>query len=146
MRSGTPYHTTILSLVCVALLLAACSPASAGINIVQLARLEHTTKIEIFELATEAGPDPYFLKLTIEEAATIERIVDALDTGMEITPKVFCIPYYELVFHLDDGSQQTFGYTCETAGTSFLRGDQVFLENEDYATPESFDRIIQELL
>jgi hypothetical protein len=124
----------------------ACSPASKGINIIQLAGLERTTKIEIFELATEAGQDPYILKLTITDTTTIDRIVDALDTGMEITPKVFCIPFYEMVFHLDDGSHQKFGYTCETAGTSFLRGDQTFLENEDYATPEAFDQIIQELL
>ena len=145
MRGRLSTTKTILGLACIAVLLAACSPASRGINIVQLAELERTTMIEVFELATEPGPDPYDLKLTITDATTIESFVDALDTGVEVTPKVFCIPFYELVFHLDDGSQQKFGYTCETAGTSFLRGDQAFLENEDYATTEAFDRIFQDL-
>ena len=82
--------------------------------------------------------------MTITDPQMLDELLDALDTNLQVTLKLACIPEYELHFHLRDGTVQTFGYSCH--GASFIRGEQGFWAGEDYAPPEQFDALIKEQL
>jgi hypothetical protein len=146
MLRSKPTLLFIILAALVASQLAACGIVSTDVNIVRLAGLTGTSQIDVFQFDSEAGSAPYVLKLSVTDDATIGRIIAALDTELRTTLKVECIPEYELIFHLPDTSQETFGYTCDPDGPSFIRGDQAFLDGEDYAVPEEFDEIFLELI
>jgi hypothetical protein len=113
----------------------ACAlPQGRQINPVVGAGLRDTVKIEVWELnLSEPGGEPYVHRLSIADTQLLDKLVDALDTGLRTTLKVECMPDYELRFLLRDGRVQTFGYGC--TGASFIRGEQTFLEGEDYGLP-----------
>jgi hypothetical protein len=94
--------------------------------------------------AWDAEREPYIHRMAITDPQILDQLLDTLDTNLQVTLKVACIPKYELHFHLRDGAVQTFGYSCH--GASFIRGDQDFWEGEDYTPPEQFDALIEEQL
>lgn len=135
-----------LALAIVALLASGCALAKKGrVNPVEQARLELTKKIEVLGFdSSVTGAQPYTLRLTIADTQAIERLVLALDADLERGLKVQCIPEYVLRFHLEDGTLQEFGYSCDQV--SFLRGEQDFWQGEDYRPPAEFDVLLQEQL
>ena len=92
----------------------------------------------------DAESEPYIHRMTITDPSMLGRLLDSMDTNLQVTLKLACIPEYELHFHLRDGTVQTFGYSCH--GASFIRGEQGFWESEDYDPPEQFDALIEEQL
>jgi hypothetical protein len=114
------------------------------INPVEQAGPARTARIEILELDL-ASDSPtrgeHVVRLTIDNPRTVEQILAALDTDLNVAPKVECIPEYRLLFHLDDGTVQEVGYSC--GGASFLRGEQEFWEGKDFRPPDEFNALIQ---
>jgi len=106
-----------------------------GVNLVEQAGLTETTLIAI------ADGSSHRLRLMITDPQIISGVVDALDTDLSVTPKLFCAPDYEITFKQADGTVQKFGYSC--LGASFIRGDQELLRGEDFLPPERFDELIQ---
>ena len=141
-------RTALIILVHVLGLLIANACASIPgkrVNPVEQAGLGQTVKIEVVELNTwKPGDEPYVHRLTISDTEVLDELVSALDTGLRVALKVQCIPEYELRFHLQDDTVQTFGYNCH--GATFIRGEQDFWEEEDYDPPEQFDALLQEQL
>jgi hypothetical protein len=114
------------------------------VNVVEQAGLEGTTRLEILELDLSSDSPTqgeYVERLAIEDPQLLDQILAALDTELEVAPKVACIPETTLRFHLADGRVQEFGYTC--SGASFLRGEQDFFQEKDYCPPEQFDALLQ---
>ena len=126
-----------------------CGPDSprrqvAGIiNLVAVADLRQTTQIDV--LRREEGNDStpvYFEELfVIADTETIHTIVESLDRDLNLSLRARCQALYTLVFHLNDGSQSEFGYACEMASPSFLRGGQVFWQGQDVLAPDTFNRV-----
>ena len=123
---------------------ATAQEVNARLNLVILADLDQTTRIDV--LRREDGNDStsaYFAELfTITETNAIHTIVEALDRDIDLKPRAQCPALYTLVFHLTDGRQQEFGYACEMASPSFLRGGQAFWQGLDVITPDIFNRVI----
>jgi hypothetical protein len=144
MKSRTPVTIWILALG--VLILSACASTQAKrVNPVEQAGLRDTVKIDVMEFNSwNAESWPYIHRMTITDSPMLGRLLDALDTNLQVTLKLACIPEYELHFHLRDGTVQTFGYSCH--GASFIRGEQGFWEGEDYDPPEQFDGLIEEQL
>ena len=126
-----------------ALLITSCGPATpvdepaqdGTVNLVEQAGLDKTVAIEIAVLAAgmsgESGAEApgYVSQLTITDPGLVDQIVAALDTALELGPKARCPNGYELRFHQEDGTVQTFGYACGSrwsglpaGGTGFLAG------------------------
>ena len=130
------------------ILAATAQQVDASLNLVALADLGQTTRIDV--LRREDGNDStsaYFEELfTITEMETIHTIVEALDRDLDLKPRAQCPALYTLVFHLTDGRQQEFGYACEMASPSFLRGGQVFWQGLDVITPDIINRVFSEKL
>ena len=135
-----------LGLVLAAVTANACALAPGRrINPVEQAGLRDTVKIEVVELNTwEPGDEPYVHRLIIVDPQVLDELLSALDTDLRIALKVQCIPEYQLRFHLEDGTAQTFGYSCH--GAIFIRGEQDFWQGEDYDPPEQFDTLLREQL
>jgi hypothetical protein len=123
---------------------AAGQVAELRVNVVEQAELDETIKIELLELDL-ASDSPtqgeYVVRLAIEDPQLLDQIVAALDTDLQVAPKVACIPETTLRFHLADGGVQEFGYSC--SGASFLRGEQDFWRGKDFRPPEQFDALLQ---
>jgi hypothetical protein len=120
----------------------------ASINLVSLADLDQTIRIEV--LRREDGDDStsanYEELVTFTKVETILSLVEALDSDLELNPRADCPALYTLVFHLTDGRQHEFGYACEMASPSFLRGGQGFWQGQDVIAPDSFNRVISVFL
>lgn len=143
MKSRT---LTIWILALGVLFLNACASTQARqVNPVEQAGLRDAVKIDVMEFnIRDAESEPYIHRMTITDPQMLGRLLDALDTNLQVTLKLACIPEYELHFHLRDGTVQTFGYSCH--GASFIRGEQGFWEGKDYAPSEQFDALIKEQL
>jgi hypothetical protein len=136
-----------LFLVLGTLIMSACAVTPGQrINPVEQASLRDTVKIEVMEFDPDRaeGTSPYVQLLTITDTQILDQLLDVLDTNIEVTLKVECIPEYELHFHLQDDTVQEFGYSCH--GATFIRGAQGFWEGEDYYPLARFDRLLQEQL
>jgi hypothetical protein len=123
---------------------AAGQVAELRVNVVREAGLEQTVKIEILELDLVSDSPTYgeyVERLAIEDAQLLDQILDALDTDLQVAPKVACIPEIILRFQVADGGVQEFGYSC--SGASFLRGEQDFWQEKDYRPPAQFDGLLQ---
>jgi hypothetical protein len=118
--------------------------AELRVNVVREAGLDQTAKIEILELDL-ASDSPthgeYVERLAIEDPQLLDQILASLDTDLQVTPIVACIPEYTLRFRFADGAVQEFSYGCD--GASFLRGGQDFWRGKDYRPPEQFDALVQ---
>jgi hypothetical protein len=115
-----------------------------NVNLVSLVDLDQTVQIDV--LQREDGDDStslYYEELfTITYDETIHSLVDALDKDLELSPRASCPALYTLVFHLADGRQYEFGYACEMASPSFLRGGQVFWQGLDVIAPDIFNHLL----
>ena len=146
-RTRTRLSVGSLFLVLGILTMSACAVTQGErINPVEQASLRDTVKIEVkaFDPEGTEGASPYAQLLAITNAQTLDQLLDALDTDLQVALKVECIPEYELHFHLQDGSVQKFGYSCH--GASFIRGKQDFWQGEDHVPAERFDTLLQEQL
>jgi hypothetical protein len=118
--------------------------AELGVNVVEEAGLDGATRLEILELDL-ASDSPtqgeYVERLIIEDPQLLDQLIAALDTDLQVTPKVACIPENILRFHLAGGGLQEFSYSC--SGVSFLRGEQEFWQGRDYRPPAQFDALLQ---
>lgn len=141
------------------MVLASCGPATpvnepaqnGTVNLVELAGLEQTTAIEIAVLNTgsadESGKAPgYVSLLTISDRGLVDQLVSALDDSLALGSRARCPNGYELSFHLDDGTVQTFGYACGPGGPAFLRGGQDLWEGQQVTPADEFNALIQEQL
>ena len=121
---------------------------SENINLVTLADLDQTFQIDV--LRREDGNNStsaYFEKLfTITDTETIQAVVAALDRDLNLRPGAACPALYTLLFHLADGRQHEFGYACEMASPSFLRGGQLFWQGQDVLAPDALNRLFSEKL
>jgi hypothetical protein len=118
--------------------------AELRVNVVREAGLDQTTTIEILELdlaSDSSTQGEYVERLVIQDPKRVGQIVAALDTDLQATPIVACIPEYTLRFHQADGRLQEFSYSC--GGASFLRGKQDYLRGKDFRPPEPFDALLQ---
>ena len=114
------------------------------VNLAKEMGLSVITKVEVveFDLASDSATrGQYIDRLTITEPQVLNEIVTALDTDLRVAPKVACIPEYQLLFHLADGTVQELEYSC--GGATFLRGKQDLWQGEDFFPPEQFDALIQ---
>jgi hypothetical protein len=107
--------------------------AAATVNIAQEANLHTTHKVEILALDAAKQGD-YTLVTTLDDQATIEAIVTALDQALPLLPAVRCIDQYRLRFTLADGVVHEFGYQCQ-GGESFLQGGPGFLQGHAVQPP-----------
>jgi hypothetical protein len=123
---------------------AAGRAAELRVNVVKQAGLDQTTTIELLELDM-ASDSPtrgeYVERVAIADPQLLDEILAALDTDLQVAPKVACIPDYTLRFRLADGAMQEFGYSCDSA--PFLRGEQGFWKGKDFVPPEQFDALLQ---
>jgi hypothetical protein len=108
-----------------------------AVNIVELAGLRATTKIEMRRL--NAG-GTYDLKNTVTDPAQIDAIVDGIDVPVILSAATACTPVFEMTFFTPSGDQ-TFRTICG-ANTRMLRGDQSFWGGMDAAVPREFGSII----
>ena len=115
---------------------------TAVINLVDLADLRSTTRIEICELDWAC----YTPLLTINDTETITALVDALDTDLPLVTHAQCPAVYQIRFVLADDESHTFGYTCEMKTPVFLRGSQDFWNGQDGIAPDAFNEILLPLL
>jgi hypothetical protein len=123
---------------------AAGQVAELRVNVVQEAGLEQTARFELLELdlaSDSSTHGQYVERLAIADPQLLDRIVAALDTDLQVVPKVACIPENTLRFRLADGGVQEFGHSCD--GASFLRGEQDFLRGKDFRPPEQLDALLQ---
>ena len=130
-----------------ALILSACgSFGEEKINPVEEAGLRGVDKIEIMEFDPDStGSTLYAQRLTVTDPGVLDQYINALDADLTAEPEIVaCIPEYELVFHLQDGTVEVFGYSCK--GASFIRGKQEFWQGKDFDPPEDFDTLIEEQL
>lgn len=117
-----------------------------SVNIARQAGLDGTVSVNIRQFSpdeSDSDTDPYVSRGAITDPVAVSWIVASLDTTLRVAPKLMCIPEYELEFELEDGTTQTFGYSCEDA--SFLRGNQEFMGGEDFSPPAELDGLIIEL-
>jgi heat shock protein HslJ len=129
------------------LILSACqSSTGKKINPVEEAGLRGVTMIEVMEFDPDSAAGTlYARRLTVTNPQVLDQFVDALDVDLQAEPEIVeCIPEYELVFHLQDGAVEVFGYSCN--GASFIRGKQEFWQGKDFDPPEDFDTLIEEQL
>ena len=120
-------------------------PAVADLNPVTGAGLSDTVRVEISQLsAGPTGAPVYVQRLAVSDAATIGQMLAALNADLKPLPKAACIPEYELVFRLANGSAQRMAYSCSDA--SFLRGEQPFFRGQDLQPPPAFDALLRGLL
>jgi hypothetical protein len=135
-RSGDFYWEGIVD--------AAGRVAELRVNVVREAGLDQTARIELLELDL-ASDSPtqgeYVERLVIQDPQLLDPIVAALDTDLQVTSIVACIPEYTLRFHLADGRLQEFSYSC--GGASFLRGKQEYLRGKDFRPPQKLDALLQ---
>ena len=143
-----------------ALLITSCGPVTpvdepvqdGKVNLVEQAGLDQTIAIGIAILtggmSGESGAEApgYVSQLTITDPGLVDQIVAALDTVLELGPKARCPNGYELDFHLEDGTVQTFGYACGPGGPAFLRGGQDFWQGQQVTPPDLFNTLVQEQL
>ena len=119
-----------------------------SINLTALAGLDQTTRIDV--LRREDGDDStavHFEELSIiTDDETIHALVEALDGDLDLEPRVRCPALYTLVFHLRDGRQHEFGYACEMASPSFLRGGQLYWQGKEAIAPDAFNRVLSDIL
>jgi hypothetical protein len=129
-------------------LVVATHQVSKDINLVTLADLDQTFQIKV--LRREDGNDStsaYFEELfTITDKETIRAVVVALDRDLNLRPSADCPALYTLIFHLPDGRHHEYGYACEMASPSFLRGGQLFWQGQDVLAPDAFNRAFSEKL
>jgi hypothetical protein len=88
-----------LFLVLGTLIMSACAVTPGQrINPVEQASLRDTVKIEVMEFDPDRaeGTSPYVQLLTITDTQILDQLLDVLDTNIEVTLKVECIPEYEL--------------------------------------------------
>ena len=117
------------------------------INVVEQAALRDTVAVKVMEFSDAAisGEEgPYALRLAITDPGLIGQIVDALDTDLDVAPKLKCIAEYKLRFELADGTVQAFWYSCGDA--FFLNGNQDFMRGQDFFPPEELNELVKELL
>jgi hypothetical protein len=123
---------------------AASQQDGPGLNLVALADLDQTTRVSV--MRQEEGDDCTSACLeelfTITDVETVHTLVEALDGNFLLRPRARCPASYTLVFHLADGRQVEFGYACEMASPSFLRGGQGFWLGQDVIAPDIFNRLI----
>ena len=116
----------------------------ASLNLVSLADLDQTARIEV--LRRDNGSDStsaYFEELfTITDMETIRTMVASLNKEINLRPPAQCPALYTLVFYLTDGRQLEFGYACDMASPSFLRGGQVYWQGQDVIAPDTFNRVL----
>lgn len=127
-----------------------CGPDSTGqevggsLNLVTVADLRQTTQIDV--LRREDGDDSTSANfeelVTISDEEMIHSLLEALDTDLQLSPSASCPAYFTLVFHQADGSQHEFGYACEMASPSFLRGGQVYWQGQDVIAPDAFNQVL----
>jgi putative hemolysin len=125
------------------ILLCACGTGTqtASINPVKASALDSTSKIEVYDLYSEdEGP---FLQL--DDQADIQEVVQTLDTNLQITPKTFCAPRYNIKFTLDDGSSVELDYFCD-GQSPFIRSSLDYFKNEDYAVTDDFVQVFNQKL
>ena len=124
-------------MVLVTLALASCEPGGAPpavlptqstvfstgsqVNLAQAGRLAGAVTLEIARYSDQADANhPYTLVTTIQDRATLDRLVHLLDQELDVGPVPACIAEYELRFRRADGVVVTFGYTCGPGGAYFI--------------------------
>lgn len=118
--------------------------AELTVNLMRAAGLEQTSSLEILELDLDSDSPTsgeYVERVVISDPQLLDQVLAALDTDLQATPIVACIPEYTLRFRSADGGIQEFSYSCD--GASFLRGKQDFWQGKDFRPPEQFDALLQ---
>ena len=121
---------------------------SKRINLATKAELVQTIQIDMLRREGRDESTPvYFEELfAITDDETIHTIVEALDKDLDLKPRSRCPALYTLVFHLRNGQQHEFGYACEMASPSFMRGGQSYWQGKDVIAPDAFNRAVSERL
>jgi len=114
-----------------------------SINLTMTAGLEDTQAIEILALPEpgQQAQKPEQVVAVITEPKDIHRIVEALDSSLQLVPRALCLERYRLRFQRPEGEAVTFGYSCDAGGV-FLRGDQSFWRGMEVVPPEDFQELI----
>jgi len=118
--------------------------AELTVNLMRAAGLEQTSSLEVLELDLDSDSltsGEYVERVVISDPQLLDQVLAALDTDLQATPIVACIPEYTLRFRSADGGIQEFSYSC--GGASFLRGGQEFLRGKDFSPPEQFDALLR---
>jgi hypothetical protein len=134
-------------------MLSACSPrpdapptGGSTINVVETLGLGKSVRVEIMEFDLEnVDPNNDYIPVTnITNLEKVEEMIFLLDSELEETPALMCIPEYRLRFWLEDGSQVDLGFSCEDA--LFLTGDQSVFEGRQYAPPGKFAGLVESFM
>jgi putative hemolysin len=124
-----------------------CGPPSSDtrVNVALDAGLVGTVKVELLELDPDGAPDPYRLRLTLDDGPQLGEMLRTLNTAAPRMPKTFCLPPFLFRFHQPDGSVVEFGYLCDPANPT-LSGEQGFWRNQEAAAPASLVALVDRLL
>jgi putative hemolysin len=115
-----------------------------SVNVVKAAGLEETVSIDIRELSLEPADEPYGHLLTIDNEGSLEAIIDALNVDIRPGLRLACIPIYQLIFHLANGSTWLLEYSCGEDQGNFMRGGQPLVEGKDYVPPVAFNELLRQ--
>jgi heat shock protein HslJ len=118
--------------------------AELTVNLMRAAGLEQTSSLEVLELDLNSDSPTsgeYVERVVISDPQILDQVLAALDTDLQATPIVACIPEYTLRFRSAEGGIQEFSYSC--GGASFVRGGQEFLRGKDFSPPEQFDALLR---
>jgi len=120
-----------------------------GLNVVAVADLDKTEAIEILKLdplSADTSARAYTLKLDLTDREIIGKLVDALDREIELGPRIKIPAQFTLVFHLEGGSEEQYGYVDDGSEFAGLRGDEAYFGDQDARAPEEFRRLMTDLL
>ena len=127
-------------------------PARVTINVVEEARLQGTTALEVIRVRTQRRSDgettieqvSFESLRTVRDPEVLGRLVASLDTTLELVPPVVCTPQYNLRFTLADGTLYDLSYGCATEGAAVLRGTQPFWREMEVHPPAEFSTLLEE--
>jgi putative hemolysin len=125
-----------------------------SINPTQVYELDRAVELEILEsIITQSGTsEPQIVtsqmvsRLKTDDPAVIASLVDLLDADYDFADNLRCPAQYVLIFTLDGGSKESFGYLCHDAETGIFRGDQAIWKGRAIALPAEFQIQLEALL
>ncbi len=106
----------------------ATHPDGTQANLAKLG-LAQAQSIEIGVFNPDISVNRYLYQHLINDPTLIRRLVETLDSDINVHPAVECIEAYELIFLLADNRRVTFGYKCSGQPAALTRG---FIEDGSF--------------
>lgn len=125
-----------------------------SINPTQVHGLDRAVELEILEsIVTETGTsEPQIVtsqmvsRLKTGDPAVIGSLAALLDAEYDFTDNLRCPAQYVLIFTMDGGPKESFGYLCRDVESGVLRGDQAIWKGRAIELTAEFQTQLEALL